>query len=76
MRLSPADHEVLIRNALAYYRAYKESISIQKVILLLSVNKATFLNRLCNKTRPITTISGQSKLLTDVEQSTVITYCH
>ena len=76
MRLSPADHEVLIGNALAYYGAHKESVSIRKVILLFGVNKTTFLNRLRNKTRPITTIGGQNKLLTDVEQSTVITYCH
>ena len=76
MRLSTADHEVLIGNALAYYRAHKESVSIRRVILLFGVNKTTFLNRLYNKTRPITTIGGQNKLLTDVEQSTVITYCH
>jgi hypothetical protein len=64
MRLSPANYEVLIGNALAYYKAYKESVSTQGVILLFSVNKATFLNQLCNKTRPITTIGGQNKLLT------------
>jgi hypothetical protein len=31
MRLSTADHEVLIGNALAYYRAYKESVSMRRV---------------------------------------------
>jgi hypothetical protein len=42
MPLSIADHEILIRNALSYYRFHKESVSICKVILLFvtnSVNK-------------------------------------
>jgi hypothetical protein len=46
MRLSTADHEILIRNALAYKRAHKETVLIRKVILLLGMNKTTFLNRL------------------------------
>jgi hypothetical protein len=76
MRLSTADHEILIGNALAYFKAHKESVSMQKVILLFGVHKGTFFNRLHNKTKSITTISGQNKLLTDIEQLMVITYYH
>ena len=77
MRLSTANHEILVSNAIQYFRAYENTelqVSARQVALLFGINRQTFQNRLKDKTQAHFTHGGQNKLLSPAQEAAVLSY--
>jgi hypothetical protein len=74
--LSTQDLDILLSNAMQYYRAHAQcpDISLRKVALLFGINHSTLLNRLHNKSQSRSRNGGQNKLLNAVQEIAVMWY--
>jgi hypothetical protein len=75
MRLDSESYEILIANALQYFKAHEStSLTLRKVALLFGPTYGTLLNRRYGKTRSVQANGGQTGLLSPTQEACVIDY--
>jgi hypothetical protein len=75
MRLDPESHEILIANALQYFKAHESTgLSLCKVAQLFGPTYGTLLNQRYGKTRSVKANGGQNRLLSPTQEACVIDY--
>jgi hypothetical protein len=74
MKLTTAEREKALLEAVGYYHSHNGPIPAQKVAAKFRVSHMTLGNRIAGKSRPITSNGGHNKLLSEVQLGAVFLY--